>query len=166
MNNGYSRLVEEAYNKVRIYTKEYEIDEEKEDSMAFVVLLMGAGVAKVSVNRDEPHNYQAVIDAIHQYYRDTNNQNIIDAYDDGIKKLIEYIGNEKGIQNTLNIINYELYKEKAHTNSFKIDCAELLTRLRNEITKDLDVYKREKPDFEEWLKERSDYIEEKYGYKL
>ena len=83
----YKMLVTEAYDKVAIYTKRFEC-ERKEDSMAFLVLLTGLGVAIVSLNRDGEHNYQAVIDAIHQYYRDTHNQCVIDGYEDGIKKMI------------------------------------------------------------------------------
>ena len=162
-------LAAEAYNKVAIYTKRYEEavqNGHKEDSMAFLVLLTGAGVAKVSLNRDSEHNYQAVIDAIHQYYGNAHNQYVIDGYEDGIRKMIKYTGKVVAIQKIINIIGYELYKEKNKTNTFRLDCGQLLKELREKITEKMDNFKQEEPDFEEWLNEKSNYLEKNYGYRL
>ena len=71
-----------------------------------------------------------------------------------------------GIQVVLNIINYELYKETNRSNSFSLDCRQLLAELREAITKNFEEYKQEKPDFEIWLDERSKYIYKTYNLIL
>ena len=66
MKSAYKDLVDYAYSLIRVTNKNYL----KGNTTAYPILLFGIGNCLVEGVPGSGHNYQAVIEAIHLFYRD------------------------------------------------------------------------------------------------
>lgn len=158
----YNDMVNYAYSLVEITEKMYEQGNE----MAYFMLLVGVGNSKVSITPDQSHNYQAVIDAIHLYQKNHLNKPVNKGYYEGILMGLSLLHTEKAIQNIINIINYELKKEKEGTNSFELDMKNILQQFRIEIQRVYNDFKSNNENFENWINGQNKYMSENYGHKI
>ena len=158
----YDELVRSAKFGVKLIHKEYCSGKE----IAYVVILSGLGDYRVAVNPDEMHNDQAVIDAIHQYYAETDDQRVIDGYKMGIFTLIRVAGNIRTLDSILNILFYQLEKEQEGNACFILDTEEIVQKLNSMIAERYDAYKKENPFFEPWFSRMQTYALEKHGLVL
>ncbi|WP_448973772.1 hypothetical protein [Oribacterium sp.] len=158
----YDRLVHRAKLLVKEIHKEYCSGKE----IVYVVVLSGLGSFRVAVNPDEGHNEQAVIDAIHQYYAETDDQRVIDGYKMGIFTLIRVAGNIRTLDSILNILFYQLEKEQEGNACFVLDTEEIVQKLNSMIAERYDTYKKENPFFDSWFSRMQTYALEKHGLVL
>ena len=158
----YDELVREAKFGVKLIHKEYCSGKE----IAYVVILSGLGDYRVAVNPDEMHNVHAVIDAIHQYYAETDDQRVIDGYKMGIFTLIRVAGNIRTLDSILNILFYQLEKEQEGNASFILDTEEIVQKLNSMIAERYDTYKKENPFFEPWFSRYQQSALDDYGLVL
>ena len=158
----YDELVRSATFGVKLIHKEYCAGKE----IAYVVILSGLGDYRVAVNPDEMHNDQAVIDAIHQYYAETDDQRVIDGYKMGIFTLIRVAGNIRTLDSLLNILFYQLEKEQEGNACFILDTEEIVQKLNSMIAERYDVYKKENPFFDTWFSRQQTFAMEHYGLIL
>ena len=106
MVNKYEELIEYAEILVNIIHEKY-ISGNK---MAYFALLSGVGNCKVSNSSDGVHNYQAVVDAIHNYCKRDDFIQIKQGYQEGIDAMIRVSNHFPTLQNLINILFYELKK--------------------------------------------------------
>ena len=158
----YDRLVHRAKLLVKEIHKEYCSGKE----IVYVVVLSGLGSFRVAVNPDEGHNEQAVIDAIHQCYAETDDQRVIDGYKMGIFTLIRVAGNIRTLDSILNILFYQLEKEQEGNASFILDTEEIVQKINSMIAERYDTYKKEDPFFEPWFSRQQTFAMEHYGLVL
>ena len=159
---AYDDLVEEAIFFVKQIHKEYCAGKE----IAYVVILSGLGDYRVAVNPDEMHNVHAVIDAIHQYYAETDDQRVIDGYKMGIFTLIRVAGNIRTLDELLGVLFYEIKKEWDGEACFVLDTEEIVQKLNSMIAERYDTYKKESPRFEDWFSRQQTFAMEHYGLVL
>mgnify|MGYP000023593071 FL=1 len=107
----YERLVDQAEAMVNIVHKKYLSG----NKMAYPALLSGIGNFCIESYPGAGHNYQAVVDAIHNCYA----RDHAAGFDVGYKAGLETMRNTgKDIQN---ILDYQKKKEQAGTAQFHID---------------------------------------------
>lgn len=160
----YEQLVSEAYVMVKFFFEDYK---ESKSPMGMFGLLLGLESCAIKVNKDSEHNYQAVIDAIHRYYNECKDEKVIEFYKMGIKKIIFYVADMNFFEKIINILSYEMFKEKKGTATFSIDIQEMLDELSNIIKENYDkIVKNKKTDLKEWLEEKSEIVLNEYGYYL
>ena len=158
----YDEPVRSAKFGVKLIHQEYCSGKE----IAYVVILSGLGDYRVAVNPDEMHNVHAVIDAIHQYYAETDDARVIEGYQAGIYELIEVSGHMKMFSNLLRILFYELYKEHRGEASFTLDMEEIFRQLNSMILERYHNFEKEDPFFEPWFSRYQQSALEDYGLVL
>ena len=158
----YDRLVREAKFGVKLIHKAYCSGKE----IAYVIILTGLGDYFVGISPEEGHNNQAVIDAIHQYYAETEDTRVIEGYQAGIYELIEVSGHMKMFSNLLRILFYELYKEHRGEASFTLDMEEIFRQLNSMILERYHNFEKEDPFFEPWFSRYQQSALEDYGLVL
>lgn len=158
----YDELVRHAKFLVKNIHKEYCAGKD----IAYIMVLSGLGSWRVAVNPDEMHNVHAVIDAIHQYYAETDDQRVIDGYKMGIFTLIRVAGNIRTLDELLGVLFYELKKEWDGEACFVLDTEEIVQKLNSMIAERYDVYKKENPFFDTWFSRQQTFAMEHYGLIL
>ena len=158
----YDELVREAKFGVKLIHKEYCSGKE----IAYVIILTGLGDYFVGISPEEGHNNQAVIDAIHQYYTETEDARVIEGYQAGIYELIEVSGHMKMFSNLLRILFYELYKEHRGEASFTLDMEEIFRQLNSMILERYHNFEKEDSSFEPWFSRYQQSALDDYGLVL
>lgn len=110
----YKRLVDQAEAMVNIVHKKYLSG----NKMAYPALLLG--VFRIESYPGAGHNYQAVIDAIHNCYARDNTSGIDIGYKEGLKTMVH---TGKDIQK---LLQYQEKKEQEGTAQFYVDNGEIL----------------------------------------
>ena len=158
----YDELVREAKFGVKLIHKAYCSGKE----IAYVIILTGLGDYFVGISPEAGHNNQAVIDAIHQYYAETEDARVIEGYQAGIYELIEVSGHMKMFSNLLRILFYELYKEHRGEASFALDMEEIFRQLNSMILERYHNFEKEDPFFEPWFSRYQQSALDDYGLVL
>ena len=107
----YERLVDQAEAMVSIIHKRYLSG----NKMAYPALLSGIGNCCIESYRGAGHNYQAVVDAIHNCYARDNTSGIDIGYKEGLETMTR---TGKDIQK---ILDYQKKKEQDGTAQFYMD---------------------------------------------
>lgn len=160
----YEQLVCEAYTKVRFLYEDYK--EDKKPVGMYGLLVGDIDGFAVKANADAPHNYQAVIDAVHKFFDNKKDSDIIEFYKSGIFMIIEYVVPADFLQGVINILSYEMLKEEDGTATFSIGIEEILAELSKVISDSYDELLSKNSDFEKWLKEQNSIMYSEYGYRL
>ncbi len=167
MSNGvYKDLVDYAYSLVNIVNKGYV---EEGERLYYTFLLLGIGNYLVESRPGNGHNYQAIVDAIHLYNTDHPELKANKGFEAGILDLINNL--VKGApfrmaQIAMNCISYELKKEKDGSNSFKLDCKQLLGELNKALQKEHNRIQQEYANIDNWIKDNNIFLQENYGISL
>ena len=88
MGTVYDKLVDQAEAMVNIINKKYVAG----NRMAYLALLSGVGSCRIESYPGAGHNYQAVVDAIHNCYARDNTSGIDTGYRDGLYAMIKVAG--------------------------------------------------------------------------
>lgn len=169
----YDDLVRYAYKLVEILVND-DIKELKESmdpttimariTMQMFLLLEGIGPHRVEHN-GSGHNYQAVMDAIHDYYRVNKVEIIPPNFFDALLLFCDTSKSFENVQSTFDFISYQLYKEKECSATFQVDCAAVLDKLYQTICENHDALVAEMPNFDSWIREKSSYLRSTYGIR-
>jgi len=162
MGNIYEDLVEHAEILVNIINKKYVAG----NSVAYLALLSGIGNCKVESFAGAGHNYQAVIDAIHNCYARNPLSNINVGYQEGMEAMIRVASNVSTLQNVVNIVFYQLKKEKDGKSKFMLDREKILTKLNATIRENYGLYEKENASFVHWMERNQKYALDNYGIEL
>ena len=162
MNNTYTKLVDHAEILVNIVHKKYIAG----NNMAYFPLLTGAGNCKVAAYFSGEHNYQAVIDAIHNYCDRADVAQVKHGYQDGIDAMIRVSSKFSTLNHTIQILFYELKKENEGAARFTIDTDEIVSKIKDTIHQNYDSYKKENAEFEAWLKRTDNYALEHFSLHI
>lgn len=108
------------------------------NKLAYQPFLLGIGGCKVSIGSE--HNYQAVIDAIHNYY--TLDNSVKDGYYESLVWLISKINDSKTADKVLSILSYEIYLRKNNKNSFDIPINDLVDKF-SEVVVSNEIFTEE-----------------------
>jgi len=146
---------------VKKITKEYK----EGKKVAFFPLLAGIGSCKVEY-RDYGHNSGMVVDAIHKYYDESKDEDIINGYEDGIKTMIKMSKNFLSVYDVLAIIAYECRIEKSGEAKFSFHKDEIIEYYNMMIMMNRGEILKNSPDFEEHYKEYVEYFKSKYEIVL
>lgn len=153
---SYKDLVDYAEMLVNIVHKKY-IDG---NDLAYMPLLIGIGNYKVSITQNGIHNYQAVIDAIHNSYLRLGYKTIIDGFNKSLNKMVMTASNFDNIVLVLHYIEYELNKEDCILNQ------QIIASLIDNLIRNYNKYEQETHIFIEWLDRYEKFFQEKFKIKL
>ena len=162
MGTVYDKLVDQAEAMVNIINKKYIAG----NRMAYLALLSGVGCCRIESYPGAGHNYQAVVDAIHNCYARDNTSGIDTGYRDGLYAMINVAGSFPALQTLMNILFYQLKKEKEGKAQFKIDIQEVMSKVNLLISENRVSYEKEYISFGSWLERNSKFAYENYGIKL
>jgi|UniRef100_UPI003FED9B88 hypothetical protein len=162
MGTVYDKLVDQAEAMVNIINKKYIAG----NRMAYLALLSGVGSCRIESYPGAGHNYQAVVDAIHNCYARDNTSGIDTGYRDGLYAMIHVAGSFPALQTLMNILFYQLKKEKEGKAQFKIDIQEVIDKVNMLISENCASYEKENLSFGSWLERNSKFAYENYGIKL
>lgn len=112
----YKRLIDQAEAIINIVHKRYLSG----NKMAYPALLFGIGGFYIESYPGAGHNYQAVIDAIHNCYAKNTTSGIDIGYKEGLKTMV-HAG--KDIQK---LLQYQKKKEQEGTAQFCVEKGEIL----------------------------------------
>ena len=164
-NEAYRDLVDYAYSIVNIVNKRYLEGSKK----AYTMLLLGIGNYLVEGRPGSGHNYQAIVDAVHEYNRDHPESKAGKGLEEGMLDLIDSVGNGAlfGLaQNVMLCVQYELKKEKEGSNSFELNYKLVLSELNKAVQKEYNRIKKEYEDIDNWIKDNNTFLQENYGISL
>ena len=139
MGTVYDKLVDQAEAMVNIINKKYIAG----NRMAYLALLSGVGSCRIESYPGAGHNYQAVVDAIHNCYARDNTSGIDTGYRDGLYAMINVAGSFPALQTLMNILFYQLKKEKEGKAQFKIDIQEVIDKVNMLISENCASYEKE-----------------------
>lgn len=162
MSTIYEKLVDQAEAMVNIINKKYVAG----NRMAYLALLSGVGSYRIESYPGAGHNYQAVVDAIHNCYARDNESKIDAGYRDGIYAMINVASNFRVLQTLMNILFYQLKKEKEGKAQFKMDIKEVMNKVNLLISENCLSYEKENSSFDSWLERNKIFAYENYGIKL
>ncbi|SFI09541.1 hypothetical protein SAMN04487830_12212 [Pseudobutyrivibrio sp. OR37] len=162
----YEELVEDTEELVRIIHKKY-MTGEKGCNVAYLPMLSGIGPCKVEMRPGAGHNYYAVVDAIHNCYKNDPDGGYDRGFADGIEALTR-VSSAKvaSLANLFNIIFYQLDKEKEGTAEFNVDIDEIMARVNKLIEDNKEVYRQDYASFDHWYERCQKIAREKYGLEL
>ena len=152
MGTVYDKLVDQAEAMVNIINKKYVAG----NRMAYLALLSGVGSCRIESYPGAGHNC---------YARD-NTSGIDTGYRDGLYAMIKVAGSFSALQTLMNILFYQLKKEKEGKAQFKIDIQEVMSKVNLLISENRVSYEKEYISFDSWLERNSKFAYENYGIKL
>ena len=162
MSNIYEKLVDHAEILVNIINKKYVAG----NNMAYLALLSGVGNCRVESFAGAGHNYQAVVDAIHNYYRRDESSRADQGYQEGLYAMMRVASSFSVLQDLVHIIFYELKKEKEGTAGFTIDVDSTISGLNEVIEKNRVTYEKENTAFKEWLERNKQYALDNFSIEI
>ena len=118
------KLVQIAYN-----------DHEKGNNAGFLYMILGIPPCIVSYRSGQPHNYKAVVDAIHLFQKRNPNKNVMEPYYYVMSEVANAFYNFKGFNLLVAYLRCELEKSKLKTNSFDFDFDLFINKIEITITK-------------------------------
>lgn len=130
-------------------------------------ILTGGRGMNVSLGGGE-HNIYVVMDAIYDYARKHPEVNLPDFIDLTIKNnfISDSIYNKQKIARMFSLYDYILKCQKEKTATFHLDVTKYLEITRDKfITEEYEFVKKE-PGYEDWIKERNEFLEQNYHYHL
>lgn len=116
----------------------------------------------------EDHNIYVVMDAIYDYARKHPEVNLLDFIDKTIKGhfISKSIYNKQKIARMFSLYDYILKCQEEKTATFHLDVPKYLEITRNKfITEEYEHIKKQ-PGYEDWIKERNEFLEQNYHYHL
>lgn len=151
-----------AYNLVQEANNNYLLGEE----LAYPILLMGIGIYRVESVPGAGHNYQIIIDAIHKYSEKNPDAKVAAGFEDGIREIVNRVGDTITVLTAFNCICYEAKKQKEGDYSFIINCEQLMTELREKINSNYEEIKNDFIEIDRWIENATSDVEKLYGLKL
>lgn len=135
--------------------------------MAYLPLLAGIATCKIESRPGAGHNYYEVVDAIHRCFAKNPTGGYDAGYKESIFDLIRVSSSKvASLELLLNIIFYQLKKEKNGTAEFTIDMNEYLPLINNMIKENRSTYEADYKMFGPWLERYKKSALEKYGLEL
>ena len=162
----YEELVEDTEELVKIIHKKY-MTGEKGCNVAYLPMLSGIGPCKVEMRPGGGHFFRAVVDAIHNCYKNDPDGGYDRGFADGIEALTK-VSSAKvaSLANLFNIIFYQLDKEKEGTAEFNVDIDEIMAHVNKLIEDNKEVYRQDYASFDHWYERCQKIAREKYGLEL
>ena len=163
MGKTYDELVTYTEGMMKIVNKKYV----EGNYMAYLPILSGIAQYKIESRPGAGHNYYAVVDAIHNCYARKTESGFDAGFKDGIRALIRVSTAKVGsLDMLLNIVFYQLDKEKNGTAEFNIDIDETMDSINKLIRENMSNYEADNIRFKPWLEKIQKYALEKYGLEL
>ena len=158
----YDDLVIEAYIMAKDLLEAY-----REDGYAMYMYALLVGAYPIKAHPDSEHNYHAVIDAVHIYYKEKDDrEDMKEFYIEGLKYLAEKGVERSVVHKAISIFNYEITIEQKGRNAFTVDMKMISKLFKKSLKKNIKRYEEEETGFSNRLKERSDYAKKNYGYSF
>lgn len=148
-------LVDDAYVKLKIIFRHYKKNR-KSDMM--VMLLCGYGNFSVKDDYNSPHNYQAVLFAIHRYYSEIKDNDLVLLFNDALKKAVSSVSSKYTIQETIDLFDFELFLERYEDSSFNADIRGALTEFNKSLCKVSKDLQEIDDTFNSWLINKRKYF--------
>ena len=158
MSDTYNELVNYAVRLVGVANKAYL----EGKTTAYTVLLFGAGNWIVESFPVAEHNYQAVIDAIHLFWKENPDSKADMGLREGIIDIINNVEDMNTLVKIFNIITYEMDKER-NNDTMKIGSTELLEKLRKQIGDKYMIIEKDYSELGNWLEEVNRYTKAMYN---
>lgn len=152
MNYIYEGMVRRAYLLVELVMDKYK----KGAKIAFFPILAGIGSCSIEY-RGRGHNSYAVVDAINEYYTNTDDKDVIKGYEEGILTMIRMAKNLGTLQETLDIIYYQCRIEKEEKASFHINRKKILDYFDETIKNNYGQFMTI-PGFQDWYDKQKELI--------
>lgn len=162
MSSVYEELVDYAEILVNIVNRKYLAG----NQLAYLPLLSGVGNCRVESRAGAGHNYQAVIDAIHNCYRSGLSTGYDDGFRAGIDGMIRVAGSFQALQSVVNVLFYQLKLEKEGRALFQIDSEAVVQKLNAKLVQNHGLYTRENSHFAEWMDRNAKYAAENFGIQI
>lgn len=154
-----------GYEFAEIIQREYE----KGNTMAYFALIRGIGSCMLELKPGTGHNHWAVVEGIHEYHDSRMKKrklSIRQGYEEGLMRSVELIFSIEEAENNLRIICAELKYEKEHPKTFSINADHIFALFRQSIQEHYLTITQKcgKDYFDNWLKDRNEYLSKTYGY--
>ena len=158
----YDDLVIKAYIRATSLLEAY-----REDGYAMYMYALLVGSYPIKAHPDSEHNEQAVIDAVHRYYRKNDDrEEMKEFYIEGLKYLAEKGVERSVVRKAIDIFDYEVEIEQDGDNAFTVDMKMISKIFRKSLKKNIKRYEEEEFGFSEYLKKSSDFSKKHYGYSF
>ena len=134
------------------------------DNFNFFDVLAGMSF-KVELYPGAGHNYQLIIDAVHNYYKNKKTDKNL-YFEDTLIWVAEDVNQYMQLKNVLDFVSYELYCENKGTAQFKINSTAILKMLKSGVEKNHSKIEEEKPAYKSWYDHYISYLKIEYGVKI
>ena len=162
MRSAYEQLVYDAECIVNNVSQDFL----EGNDMAYLAFMKGMGYLKVESFEGAGHNFYAVLDAIHNKYREDNKCRADEGVHTALLTLINIARNTEVFQMVTDYLFYQLDKEKDGTASFKMNTSEIIGKLKQCISERKDEILQKDPAFGPWLERANKVSTEDYGFSL
>lgn len=161
MVSVYDRMMQHAYVLAEMVHGEYQ----EGKKIAYFPLLAGIGNLKVE-NAGAGHNYSIVVDAIHKYALQSNDDTVMEGFEEGISTMFSMAKNITTLQAAFDVFFYQLKLEKRGTATFNVNRDQLTTKINETIRQNYEAMNSENSRFKNCLLKNREYATENYGVKL
>ena len=131
------------------------------NEMGYFVILMGVGSGRLALSTKDPHEYRAIIDAIHNYQAKHPRKKVKEGYTEGLLVAIKVIGSITALCMVFDILFYEFEKQKNGTSALRLDYDMLLKKIKEAVDRKIDKFRVDDPDFDRWYRDKLQLLEEK-----
>ena len=157
----YDDLVIKAYIRAKNLLKAY-----REDGYAMYMYSLLVGAYPIKAHPDSEHNEQAVIDAVHMYYKEKDDrEDMKEFYIEGLKELANCM-DRSVVRKAIDIFDYEITIEQKGRNAFTVGMKKISKMFKKSLKKNIKRYEEEEPGFSDFLKKTSDFTKKNYGYSF
>lgn len=157
-------LIDDAYVKLKIIFRHYKKNR-KSDMM--VMLLCGYGNFSVKDDYSSPHNYQAVLFAVHRYYAEIKDNELVLLFNDALKKAVSTVSSKYTIQETIDLFDFELFLERCEDSSFNADIRGALIEFSKSLSRISKDLREVDSTFDSWIiSRRKSFCASNVGYSF
>ena len=155
--NAYEAMIPELTIKVSEAVRNYRAGNKEQ----LIELIRGKGDEKVEFIRGTGHAYRVIIDIMHELYKSDNSCGAADVLYECLYNMAVVMPTIKDIEEMMNLMIYEIEKEKNKSASFVINSKKISIEMRRNTEDDNEKYLSQVSDFDgfQWkLEERAERI--------
>ena len=159
-------IIEDKSSEYKKYIKGKKSELKHYFTFLLYMLLSGSAMYLVESYPGAGHNYQVVVEAIHNYYKKHPGKRVDKLFNDTLVWLAQVTSEYFPSKAVLDSVSHQMYLEKNNKANFRIDCKAILSEFDRNVKVNKDKFEISEVDFESWYKKYFDYFEKEYGINL
>lgn len=113
----------------------------------FMELLRGKGNKKVEFISGTGHAYRVIIDIMHELYKKDNSCGVLESLDECLYDMAEGMTTVRDIEEMMDLLIYEIEKEKNQSAEFEINSHEISAAMRRNTQDNAEIYLPQVSDY-------------------